>query len=284
MFQMNKKHSIQYYESSILNGCDFLTHAFCTRLGGVSEEDYSSLNISFKEDDLESKVLQNWNRLAMAFAIPLDQFITLNQVHGDDIFVIKPYGEYLPLDGALNYDAIITTRQNLAICIKTADCVPVFIVDRAKKIIAAVHAGWRSSALEISGKVIRLLYEKYGSSPWDILAAIGPAIGQCCFEVDTTTANVFFNQKNNEEFLFSCFGTNKWILDLAEANRRQIMNCGIPEENIDVSDLCTSCRQDLFFSHRGSGGITGRQINFMMIKGDTPCRILTVSKESPWIQ
>jgi copper oxidase (laccase) domain-containing protein len=73
-------------------------------------------------------------------------------------------------------------------------------------------------------------------------------------------------------------------VDLPEANRRQMMNCGIPEGNIDVSNLCTSCRQDLFFSHRGSGGITGRQINFMMIKGDTPCRVLTVSKESPWIQ
>jgi hypothetical protein len=74
------------------------------------------------------------------------------------------------------------------------------------------------------------------------------------------------------------------MLDLAEANRRQILNCGIPEENIDVSDLCTSCRQDLFFSHRDSGGITGRQVNFMMIKGDNPCRVLTVNSEFPPIQ
>jgi len=132
MFQLNKKHSIQY-TNSLLSGCDFLTHAFCTRLGGLSEDDYKSLNISFKEGDLESRVLQNWNRLAMAFAIPLENFLTLNQVHGDDIFIIKPYGDYLPSDGALNYDAIITPRENLAICVKTADCVPVFIVDRAKK-------------------------------------------------------------------------------------------------------------------------------------------------------
>ena len=284
MFHLNKKHSIQYYESSFLSGCDFLTHAFCTRLGGASDEDYASLNMSFKEGDLESTVLQNWNYLAVAFGIPLDQFITLNQVHGDDIFVIKPYGEYLPTDGVLNYDAIVTNRRNLAICIKTADCVPVFIVDRAKKIIAAVHAGWRGTALEISAKVIRLLYEKYGSSPWDILAAIGPAIGPCCFELDEETAYAFRSQKDHKDFLFPGEGLNKCMVDLPEANRRQIMNCGIPEGNIDVSNLCTSCRQDLFFSYRGSGGITGRQINFMMIKGDTPCRVLTVSKESPWIQ
>jgi YfiH family protein len=284
MFRINKIHSIQYYESSLLSECDFLTHAFCTRLGGASEDDYASLNMSFKEGDLESKVLQNWHRLAMAFAIPLDQFLTLNQVHGNDIFVIKPFGDYFPSDGALNFDAIVTSRTNLAICIKTADCVPVFIVDRVKKIIAVIHAGWKGTALEITAKVIRLLIEKYGSSPREILTAIGPSIGQCCFEVDSATANAFFEQKNNEAFLFPGARPNKWMLDLAEANRQQILNCNIPEANIDVSNLCTSCRQDLFFSHRGSGGITGRQVNFMMIKGDIPCRVLTVDKESPWIQ
>ena len=284
MFHLNKTHSIQYYESSFLSGCDFLTHAFCTRFGGVSEEDYASLNISFKEGDLESKVLQNWNRLAMAFGIPLENFLTLNQVHSDDIFVIKPYGDYFPADRALNYDAIVTNRTNLAICIKTADCVPVFIVDRVKKIIAAVHAGWKSTALEITSKVIRLLYDKYDSSPYDIMAAIGPAIGKCCFEVDAATVNYFLKQKDHEAFLFPGETPNKWMVDLAEANRRQIINCGIPEENIDISNLCTSCRQDLFFSHRGSGGITGRLINFMMIKGDIHCRVLTIGNEYPSIQ
>jgi YfiH family protein len=220
----------------------------------------------------------------MAFAIPLEHFLTLNQVHGDDIFVIKPFGDYYSSSEAMNYDAIVTSRTNLAICIKTADCVPVFIVDKAKKIIAVVHAGWKSTALEITAKVVRLFHEKYGSSPRELLAAVGPSIGQCCFEVDSPAANSFFEHKNNEAFLFPGARPNKWMLDLAEANRQQILNCDIPETNIDVSDLCTSCRQNLFFSHRGSGGITGRQVNFMMIKGDTPCRVLTVDKESPWIQ
>jgi len=284
MFQLNKKHSIQYFESSYLSGCDFLTHAFCTRLGGLSEEDYKSLNISFKEGDLESRVLQNWNRLAMAFAIPLENFLTLNQVHGDDIFVIKPYGDYLPSDASLSYDAIVTPRENLAICIKTADCVPVFIVDRSKKIIAAVHAGWKGTALEISAKVVRLLLDKYGSYPRDILAAVGPSIGLCCFEVDEDAADSFRNQKDHGEFLFAGNKPGKWIVDLAEANRRQLIHCGIPEENIDICGLCTSCRQDLFFSHRGSGGITGRQLNFIMINGEAPCRVMTIGDEYPKIQ
>ena len=284
MFSLVKKNSIEYLQSSIFSECDFLIHAFCTRNGGASEGEYDSLNISFKEGDLESRVLQNWHRLAMAFAIPLDHFLTLNQVHGNDILIIKPFGDYYSSSEALNYDAIVTNRTNLAICIKTADCVPIFLVDGVKKIIAFVHAGWRGTALEITAKVVRLLIEKYGSSPRDILTAIGPSIGQCCFEVDSAAANAFFEQKNNEAFLFPGARPSKWMLDLAEANRRQILNCGIPEANIDVSDLCTSCRQDLFFSHRGSGGITGRQVNFMMIKGDALCRVLTVNNEFPPIQ
>jgi polyphenol oxidase len=220
----------------------------------------------------------------MAFAIPLDNFLTLNQVHGDDVFVIKPYGDYLPTDKALNYDAIVTTRQNLAICIKTADCVPIMIVDRVQKIIAAVHAGWKSTAAGIGAKVIRLLFERYNSNPQNLLVAVGPSIGPCCFEVDEETADSFRHQEDDEAFLYPAEKQKKWIVDLTEANRRQMINCGIPEDNIDLSNLCTSCRQDLFFSHRGSGGITGRQLNFIMLKGDTPCRVMTIGNEYPRIQ
>lgn len=273
MFTLVKKNSIEFLQSSIFSECDFLVHAFCTRNGGASQDDYASLNMSFREGDEENKVLQNWGRLATAFDIPLEKFLVVNQVHSDDIFVINPSGDYFSSREDLNHDAIATSRKNLAICIKTADCVPVFFADRVKKIIAVVHAGWRSSALGISAKVVRLLHEIYGSFMQDILVAIGPAIGKCCYEVDATVANAFRKQKNNEAFLFPGARTNKGMLDLVEANRRQIMNCNIPERNIETSGFCTSCRQDLFFSHRGSGGITGRQINFMMIKGEAPCHV-----------
>ena len=265
MFKLVQKESLQYLQAAVFHKCGFLTHAFCTRLGGASRKDYASLNMSFRQGDAEDKVLQNWGRLAEVFDIPIEQFFVVNQVHGDGIFVIKPQGSYFPSRADLDYDAIVTTRKGLAICIKTADCVPVFIVDQVQRVIAAVHAGWRGSAAEISAKVIRLLQNRYGSRPQDILAAIGPAIGICCYEVDSAVAKSFARQKNNEAFLFPAASGNKWMLDLAEANRRQIIDCGIPEKNIELSGYCTSCRQDLFFSHRGSGGTTGRQINFMMI-------------------
>ncbi len=268
MFSFFKAGQIEYLQSSILADCDFLTHTFCTRLGGVSQDDYESLNMSFKEGDEDNHVLLNWGRLSAAFNIPLEQFLVVNQVHKDDIFIVKPYGGYFSSRAELDYDAIMTDRVDLAICVKTADCAPVFIVDRVKKVIAAVHAGWRGSALGISARAVRLLQDNYGSAPQDILAAIGPSIGQCCYQVDKVVADEFLKLHNHELFLFAGKKVGSWTLDLAEANRRQIINCSIPEENIDVSDLCTVCNQGKFFSHRASGGITGRQISFMMIKGE----------------
>jgi len=282
MFTITKNKSIPCLQAAVFDECDFLTHAFCTRQGGASEEDYKSLNMSFQEGDEESKVLQNWGRLADAFDISIEQFLVVNQVHGDAIFVIKPYGSYFSSRAELDYDAIVTDRKDLAICIKTADCVPIFIVDKVKKVIAVVHAGWRSSALGISTKVIRLLINQYHSQPQDIQAAIGPSIGRCCYQVDLATAKSFAGQKNKEAFLFPESKGKKWMLDLPEANRQQILDCGVPEKNIELSGYCTKCNQDMFFSHRGSGGITGRQINFMMIKDNNPCLVVTLNKREFW--
>jgi len=284
MFSLVKKKTVEYLQSTLLSDCDFLVNAFCTRRGGASQDEYKSLNMSFREGDEEFRVLQNWDRLATAFAIPMEQFLVVNQVHGDAIFVIKPHGSYFSSRDELNYDAIVTTRANLAICIKTADCVPVSVVDKVKKVIAVVHAGWRGSALGISAKVIELMQNQYRSQPQDILVAIGPSIGRCCYEIDQATADAFRKQNNHELFLQQGKKKDKWMLDLVEANRSQILEAGIPESNIEVAGFCTTCNQDMFFSHRGSGGITGRQINFMMIKGDPPCRVLTIDSESSWIQ
>ena len=284
MFSLEKKKTIEYLQSPLLNNCDFLVHAFCTRRGGASQEDYKSLNMSFREGDEEFRVLQNWDRLATAFAVPLEQFLTVNQVHGDAIFVIKPHGTYFSSREELNYDAIVTSRTDLAICIKTADCVPVLIVDKVKKVIAAVHAGWRSTSLSISAKVIKLMQNQYGSKPSDILAAIGPAIGLCCYEVDAVVAEALREHRHAATFLLPAAAKNKWMLDLPKANHSQLLDAGVPESNIEVADYCTVCNQDMFFSHRASGGITGRQVSFMMIKSDNPCRVLTINNESTWIQ
>lgn len=282
MILVNEKKSLPHFQADIFRGCDFLTHAFCTRQGGVSREDYKSLNMSFSEGDDEYKVLANWSKLAEAFAVPIEQFLVVNQVHGDGIFVVPAQGSYFSSRAELDYDAIITDRPGLAICVKTADCVPVFLADPEKQVIAVVHAGWRGSAAGITVKVIDFFVRHYLSEPGDILAAIGPSIGRCCYEVDSVAAESFTTQKDKEYFLFPQKNKEKWLLDLPEANRRQLLACGIPEGNIETSGLCTSCRRDLFFSHRAAGGITGRQINFMMIRQANPCLVTTLNNKIFW--
>lgn len=280
MFPVAKKKSIAYMHAPVFSSCDFLVHAFCTRVGGVSCDEYKSLNLSFKEGDEEFRVLGNWDKLATAFEIPMENFLVLNQVHGDDILVIKPHGEFFSSRDQLNYDAIVTNRPNLAICIKTADCVPVFIVDPFLKVIAAVHAGWRGTALAIAAKVAGLMQTQYGSKPQDLLAAIGPSIGPCCYEVDEPAFNAFRNFNHYESFLTPGKKKNRWMLDLVEANRLQLLDAGLTPDHINVSGWCTTCNPDAFFSHRGSGGITGRQVNFLMIKGEPFCKALLLNEDA----
>lgn len=282
MFWVDKKNSLPHLQANIFRDCNFLVHAFCTRLGGASEHDYKSLNMSFNEGDDEYKVLANWSKLAEDFAIPVEQFLVVNQVHGSDIFHIGYSGRYFTSRAELDYDAIVTNRPGLAICVKTADCVPVFLVDPGKKVIAVVHAGWRGSAAGITAKVVDLFVREYRSEPGDVLAAIGPSIGRCCYEVDAVCAGAFAQQKNGECFLFPQKNKERWMLDLAEANRRQLVSCGVPGNNIEVSDFCTSCRRDLFFSYRAAGGVTGRQINFMMIREENPCLVTTLNNKIFW--
>jgi hypothetical protein len=271
MYSLSKKNAIAYLQAPVFSSCDFLVHAFGTRVGGASQDEYKSLNLSFREGDEEFRVLANWDKLSTAFEIPMENFLVLNQVHRDGIFVIKPHGEYFNSREQLNYDAIVTNRPNIAICIKTADCVPVLMVDPVKKVIAAVHAGWKGSSLAITAKVAKLLKSQYGTDARDLLAAIGPSIGSCCYEVDAPAVDAFRGHHRAEAFLRPGERKNRWMLDLVEANRGQLLDEGLSAEHIDTSGLCTKCRQDAFFSHRGSGGITGRQISFMMIKGAPPC-------------
>lgn len=279
MYSLLKKSAIAYLQAPMFSGCDFLVHAFCTRVGGASQDEYKSLNLSFREGDEEFRVLANWDKLSTAFEIPMENFLVLNQVHGDGIFVIKPHGEYFNSREPLNYDAIVTNRSNIAIGIKTADCVPILMVDPVKKVVAAVHAGWKGSALTITAKVAKLMKSQYGSDARDLLAAIGPSIGSCCYEVDAVAANAFRGHRCSEAFLRPGERKNRWMLDLVEANRVQLLNEGLCAEHIDTSGLCTKCRPDVFFSHRGSGGITGRQISFLMIKGEPPCLAQLVDED-----
>jgi YfiH family protein len=263
MFTYSQTNGVRYVEYSRLIQCKGIIHAFCTRWGGVSKGRFANLNFSVSEGDTQRSVAENWNILSNAFNIPEDRFVTVSQIHGDRILIID---DTVPVSHDPGYDGIITNKPGTAIGIKTADCVPIFLVDRVKHVIGTIHAGWKGTSLNIAGKTLRILLNKFGSKPEDIIAAIGPSIGPCCYEVDETVWTAMEKDPDRNFFFKESRKAERWMLDLPKANQRQILRAGISPENVTSAGICTSCHKDTFFSHRGDGGQTGRQLNFIMLQ------------------
>jgi YfiH family protein len=266
MFRLKKKDLIQYLESDTLKACSFVTHGFLTRWGGVSKGKFSSLNFSTREGAREIRVVRNWDIFAAAFGLSPSRFLMMNQIHGDRIVVADDLDSRLPSDRPIQCDAVLTASHGLIIGIKTADCVPILLVDQVKRVIGAVHAGWRGTSLGIAARAVHVLMNRFSSRPEDILAAIGPAIGACCYQVDE---RVLLSRKGDPDWgsaFQGCEEKGKWMLDLPLANRLQLMKAGIPPGNIVSAGFCTACRTDFFFSHRAEKGGTGRQLNFIVLK------------------
>ena len=269
MFRLARRGAIEYLEADELSEQSWLTHAFCTRLGGVSAGAYSSLNLGFLAGDRPEDVRRNQALVEEAFGIMAGRLILMRQVHGDRIEVLDGHG---PLPDALSEcDGLITDRPGVALGVRTADCVPIFFVDRARRIIGAAHAGWRGTALGIAEKMVEILAERFSARPADLTAWIGPAIGPCCYQVDAPVFAAFSAMPGPDRFLRPCAEEGRWMCDLPLANRLRIMAAGVPSANIHSTGLCTACRPDLFFSHRGQAGQAGRQLNLIMLRpGDDP--------------
>jgi YfiH family protein len=273
-FRSSKNGALEYLEVLPLAECDFLVHAFLTRRGGVSEGCFAGLNFSCREGDRPEDVASNWRLLTDAFHLDLSQIILMRQMHGDRIVTIDSNepgiitaSPLLPTE-AHACDALVTNRTEIAIGVKTADCVPLFLVDRVKRVIGVVHAGWRGTALNIAGQAVDVFVERFSSQPGDILAVIGPAIGPCCYEVDAAVCEALnvYSVAGRAPFVHPGVSKDRWMLDLPLVNRTQLEQSGIPADNISSSSHCTSCQSDAFFSHRRDHGRTGRHVSFMMLK------------------
>jgi polyphenol oxidase len=198
----------------------------------------------------------------------LESIAELNRITRDHIyFPIQKHTDKVVVIGSspepVIADAVITKQKGLLIGVQVADCVPILLCDPEKQVVGAVHAGWRGTAQEILKKTIHTLCESFFSNPADILVAIGPSIRQCCYEVDDDVIRAVSRAAGNS----ACFRNkgDKFWLDLASANQLQALNMGVPEGNIWMSDGCTCCSPEKFFSYRFSRGSAGRQAGFIGI-------------------
>jgi YfiH family protein len=275
---VRKSNGLQILQVPAFSKLPWLLHGFSTKPGGVSDLNGEKvLNLSFTDWDTRDNVLENRRRFQSALGATDLQLISLKQIHSDVIHLFNTVpGE--PCKG----DASITNRPGLLLAVQTADCVPILLVDPKKRAVAATHAGWRGTLARIVVKAIGQMQMHFATNPADLLAAIGPAIGPCCYEVGTEVAIQFHSQFIDAPAWFDEFRTGdepnpiQWLnmmppghqpppknvrLDLKKANRAQLLALGLRAQNIFVNDLCTACRPDLLFSYRKQGPQSGRLLS-----------------------
>ena len=248
------KNGLPYFEIHELAKLGWVQHAFLTRQGGGSLPPYDSLNLSDKNGDQKEFVSKNKEVIAKVFGFNPSRLVLLDQMHQDQILLLgKPV---ITLPSILEYDALITNSPDTFLCILTADCLPIFVVDQKRKVIAAIHAGRQGTALNITKKVLKKMEEKFACSSKDFLIILGPSIGSCCYEIDEKVFHLEWEPYSTLK------GVGKWMVDLAQINIAQMKGEGIKEEQISWINLCTHCHNDLFFSYRKEGR-TGRQLSFI---------------------
>ena len=282
--------TLRLLQASDLKKLRWLVHGFSTRAGGVSTcYGGKTLNLGLTTHDTTENAERNRKRFLLALGAGTKTkpwpLITLRQVHSDLIHVVRS-----PKQGRLAGDGLVTNLPGVALAIQTADCFPVFLVDTRNKAVGAFHAGWRGTVQRIVEKGLGTIRREYDTRPQDVHAVIGPGIQKCCYEVGEELRSQFESQFSYAQELFHEVQESdpvrekypmlfmnarapghgdpciKLHLDLQEANRRQLIEAGVPESQITVLSGCTACNTKTFFSHRAEKGKTGRMLAVVGIK------------------
>jgi polyphenol oxidase len=286
-WKIRRSSGVQVVESPALNKLNWLTSGFSTRSGGASlVQKKPALNLGFTKWDDAKRVSANRGKFVSALDAGKMPLVTMRQFHSDVIHLITAQCTEAP-----NGDALISNVSGILLGVQTADCVPILLADTKRHAVAAIHAGWRGTLARIVVKTLGRMRMEFGTQARDVVAALGPAIGQSCYEVGADVAQAFANQFPPAADWFEgpfaqlADGVDPlwlpWLtmmppghvpppprvqLDLRAANRWQLLDAGVPEKQIDVNDLCTACSPDLLFSYRREGENTGRMMSVIGIK------------------
>ncbi len=266
--KVNRQGSLCFITFPAFSAQEGLVHAFTTRHGGVSTGYHGEMNLSFNTGDSRENVVRNYEIMCGALGIDPSNLVISRQTHTNNVRVVtdadRGKGIYLPCDYN-DVDALVTNCTDVALVTHSADCCLIAFYDPKKRVIGAAHAGWRGTAAEIAGETVKVMVESFGCKPSDIIAAMAPSVGPCCYEVDLPVYNEFPKIHYMDlTKVFSDKGNGKFMLDLWEANRQILCHNGLLNNNITVSDLCTNCLHDDFHSHRYTAGKRG--VNGLIIQ------------------
>ena len=262
---------IPYLEYPMLAETGVVKHGFSTRLGGVSKDCFSTMNLSFTRGDNEEDVRENFRRMTAEIGVNCEDLVFSQQTHTTNVRVVKEEDRGLGFTRKLEYadvDGLITNVPGICLVTFYADCVPLYFVDPVKKAIGLSHSGWRGTVGKIGKVTVEKMQKEYGSNPEDIIAAVGPSICQDCYEVSEDVIDRFranFEEKDWKQ-LFYKKENEKYQLNLWKANELIFKEAGILPQHIAVTNVCTHCNSDVLYSHRRTGNKRGNLAAFLALK------------------
>ena len=261
-FQTHDHGGVVYHTSSILDAPG-VTHGFSTRLGGVSEGYFASMNFQKhgSEPDSWENVLENYRRFCGALGTDVQNVVRSKQVHEDTVRHVtgadRGKGIFVPRD--YTADALVTSEPGLNLMVFSADCIILLLPDPVTRSLGAVHAGWRGTALDLPAKAVREMGRLFGAKPGDVRVAIGAGIGSCCFETHDDVPDAMRTAFGGGVEAYIRPRGAKWTVDLKGVNAWRLREEGVDPGQIDVCATCTACHTDLYWSHRIFGNKRGLQ-------------------------
>ena len=270
-FEKREKNGVTWLSATPFEKMEGIVQGFSTRLGGVSTEHLSSMNLSFSRGDQEENVRENFRRIADAIGFTPEDLIFSDQTHTTNIRVVteadRGKGFIKPLDYT-DVDGLITDVPGLVLATFYADCVPLYFVDPVHRAVGLSHSGWRGTVHRMGKATLEAMNREYGTEPADVIACIGPSICQDCFEVGPEVAAEFADgfAKQYHNDLFYQKPDGKYQVDLWRANQIVLREAGIPADQIHTTDICTRCNPAHLFSHRIMGTERGNLAAFLALR------------------
>ena len=268
---VNSRHNVVWLTWPAIENLPGILHGFSTRLGGVSQGMFSSMNLSFSRGDAREAVEENYRRLGKAMGFSPEELVVSSQTHTTNVRVVTKAdcGNLFDESRAFHdVDGMITDEPGVVLATFYADCVPSYFVDPVHHAIGLSHSGWRGTVGKMAAETAKRMRETFGTRPEELITAIGPSICQNCYEVGEDVAGQFrlaFDSKYHPALLKEAPG-GKYHLNLWEANRICLLEAGVPAKNIHLPNLCTCCNPDFLFSHRATGGKRGNMGAFLGLK------------------
>lgn len=267
--KQNRQGAAEYLTFPLIEETGAVRHLFSTRLGGVSDGIFASMNLSYTRGDEKAAVDENYRRIAGLLGCEPEDIVCSDQTHTTNIRVVeekdKGKGIIRPKDYT-DIDGLITNVPGIVLATFYADCVPLFFIDTEKKAVGLSHSGWRGTVGRMGQCTIEAMQKAYGTRPEDVVAAIGPSICQDCYEVSEDVADAFYREfhgPGHGEAILLSKGNGKYQLNLWRANQIVLEEAGVLPEKIQVTDICTCCNPAYLFSHRASQGKRGNLGTFL---------------------